>query len=211
MARYTGPVCRVCRREGMKLFLKGSRCYSEKCAIEKRNFVPGEHGRHVRRRSRIIGYGLQLREKQKVKRSYGILEGQFRRYFKLAERKKGITGELLLQFLERRLDNVIYQLGFASSRRQARQFTLHRHILVNGRRVNIPSYLLKKGDEVEIGSKSRKNVVILEALEEMAGREVPEWLSLDIENFKGQVLELPRRDEIKMPISESLIVELYSK
>lgn len=195
----------------MKLFLKGQRCYTEKCAIEKRNFVPGEHGKVRKVRTRIIGYGLQLREKQKVKRVYGILENQFRRYFQRAARMKGITGELLLQFLERRLDNIVYRLGFATSRRQARQLVRHGHILVNGRKVNIPSYLVVKGHEISLRPKSRNNLLIQAALDEVAGRDVPGWLSLDRENFRGQVLELPRRDEIKIPIEESLIVELYSK
>ncbi|MGH9341155.1 MAG: 30S ribosomal protein S4 [Acidobacteriota bacterium] len=211
MARYTGPVCRLCRRETMKLFLKGTRCYTEKCAIEKRNFVPGEHGRNVRMRSRVIGYGLQLREKQKVKRIYGVLEQQFRRYFEKSARRKGVTGELLLQYLERRLDNVCFRLGFAGSRKQARQLVLHRHVLVKGRRVNIPSYLVSKGDEIAIIPRSQKNPSILESLEDVAGRGVPDWLSLDREGLKGQVLELPRRDDIKIPLEESLIVELYSK
>lgn len=209
MARYTGPVCRLCRREGMKLFLKGQRCYSEKCAIEKRNFIPGEHGRTMR--TKTIGYGLQLREKQKVKRIYGVLENQFRRYFELAARRRGITGELLLQLLERRLDNIVYRLGFSSSRKQARQLVRHGHVLVNGRKVNIPSYHVNKGDEISIRPRDRDNLLLLAALDEVAGRGVPTWLTLDRENFKGQVLELPRRDEIKIPIEESLIVELYSK
>lgn len=209
MARYTGPVCRLCRREGMKLFLKGQRCYSGKCAIEKRNFVPGEHGRTMR--TKTIGYGLQLREKQKVKRIYGVLENQFRRYFELAARRRGITGELLLQLLERRLDNLVYRLGFSSSRKQARQLVRHGHVLVNGRKLDIPSYHVNKGDEISVRPKDRDNVQLLASLEEVAGRGVPSWLSLDRENFKGQVLELPRRDEINIPIEESLIVELYSK
>lgn len=209
MARYTGPVCRLCRREGMKLFLKGQRCYSGKCAIEKRNFVPGEHGRTMR--TKTIGYGLQLREKQKVKRIYGVLENQFRRYFELAARRRGITGELLLQLLERRLDNLVYRLGFSSSRKQARQLVRHGHVRVNGRKLDIPSYHVNKGDEISVRPKDRDNVQLLASLEEVAGRGVPSWLSLDRENFKGQVLELPRRDEINIPIEESLIVELYSK
>ncbi len=211
MARYTGPVCRLCRREGIKLFLKGQRCFTEKCAIEKRNFVPGEHGRNVRMRSKVIGYGLQLREKQKVKRIYGIVERQFRRYFEKAARRKGITGEMLLQLLERRLDNVVCRLGFAGSRRQARQLVRHGHIDVNGRRVTIPSYLLNRGDEVVVRDKSRKVPVIVNSLQEVPGRGVPSWLTLDADNFKGQVLELPRRADIAMPIEEQLIVELYSK
>ncbi len=211
MARYTGSVCRLCRREGVKLFLKGQRCFSEKCGIEKRNFVPGEHGRNVRMRRKLIGYGLQLREKQKVKRMYGVLEKQFRRYFEKAARKKGITGTLLMQLLERRLDNIIYRLGFASSRNQARQFVLHGHIQVNSRKVTIPSYLVSKGDEIAIRQKSQENILIEGNLEDVLGGGVPGWLELDGQNFKGQVLELPKREDITIPIEESLIVELYSK
>ena len=211
MARYTGPVCRLCRREGSKLFLKGQRCHSEKCAVDKRNFFPGEHGRLVRRRSQVIGYGLQLREKQKVKRIYGVLERQFRNYFKKSARMKGITGARLLQFLERRLDNIVYRLGFATSRNQARQLVRHGHVAVNGRRVNIPSFLVKKGDEIAVRQKSRKNVFIQGALESVSARTVPEWLELQPQEFKGQVLELPRREDISIPIEEQLIVELYSK
>lgn len=210
MARYTGPVCRLCRREGMKLFLKGQRCFTEKCAVEKRNFVPGEHGRIMRQR-KLIGYGLQLREKQKVKRMYGVLENQFRRYFKMAARRKGVTGTLLLQFLERRLDNVVYRIGFATSRNQARQLVRHGHVQVNGRKVNVPSFLCSKDDEISIREKSRKNPFILSSVESMAGRGVPSWLNLEGENLKGQVLELPSREDIQAPIEESLIVELYSK
>ncbi len=211
MARYTGPVCRLCRRETIKLFLKGQRCYSEKCAIDKRNFVPGQHGRTGRRRSQVTGYGAQLREKQKVKRIYGVLEKQFRNYFSKAARRKGITGELLLQFLERRLDNIVFRLGFATSRNQARQLVRHGHILVNGQRVNIPSFLVRKGDEVTVQQKSRKNVLIQGALDSVSGRGVPEWLQLRAEAFAGQVVELPRRQDIGLPIEEQLIVELYSK
>lgn len=210
MARYIGPVCRLCRREAMKLFLKGQRCFSEKCAIEKRNFVPGEHGRTMRQR-KLMGYGLQLREKQKVKRMYGVLESQFRRYFQMAERKKGVTGALLLQFLERRLDNVVFRLGFVTSRNQARQFVRHGHIAVNGRKVNIPSFLVSKDDEVSVREKSRKNPFLVASLEAAGGRGVPTWLHLDGKDFRGQVMELPNREEIQIPIEESLIVELYSK
>lgn len=213
MARYTGSVCRLCRREGMKLFLKGQRCYAEKCAIEKRNFFPGEHGhsRRARARPKAMGYGLQLREKQKVKRIYGVLENQFRSYFDRAARRRGITGEILLQFLERRLDNVVYRLGFAASRPQARQLVRHGHIQVNGRKVDVPSYLVAKGDEITVRPRSRDNVFIQSALEEVAGRGVPAWLGLEREEFRGRVLEIPHRQEIKIPIEESLIVELYSK
>ena len=211
MARYTGPVCRLCRREGMKLFLKGQRCFTEKCAIEQRNFVPGEQGRRSRFRRKILGYGMQLREKQKVKRMYGVLENQFRRYFEKAARMKGITGELLMQLLERRLDNIVYRLGFASSRRQARQLVRHGHVVLNGRKVNIPSCLVSKGDEISIREKSQDNVLIQSNMEETVGRGIPSWLELDGESFKGRVLELPRHEDIGMPIEESLIVELYSK
>ncbi|HSR70479.1 MAG TPA: 30S ribosomal protein S4 [Acidobacteriota bacterium] len=210
MARYSGPVCRLCRREGMKLFLKGQRCFTDKCAVEKRNFVPGEHGRTMRQR-KLMGYGLQLREKQKVKRIYGVLERQFRRYFEKAAQMKGITGVLLLQFLERRLDNTVFRLGFATSRNQARQLVRHGHIQVNGRKVNIPSFLVDVGDEISIREKSRTNPFILSAVEAIGGRGVPAWLSVDSDNFKGEVLDLPSREEIQAPIEESLIVELYSK
>ncbi len=195
----------------MKLFLKGQRCFSEKCAIEQRNFVPGEQGRRSRFRRKIMGYGLQLREKQKVKRMYGVLEKQFRRYFEKAARKKGITGALLMQSLEQRLDNVVFRLGFASSRSQARQWVRHGHVMLNGRKMSIPSCLVSKGDEISIREKSQKNVLILSNMEETIGRGVPGWLQLDGGNFKGQVLELPRQEDIGMPIEESLIVELYSK
>lgn len=211
MARYTGAACRLCRREGIKLFLKGQRCLTDKCAIDKRNFVPGEHGKSHFRRRQLIGYGQQLREKQKVKRMYGVLENQFRRYFRKAEITKGVTGEILLQLLERRLDNITFRMGFALSRPQARQFVLHGHILVNGKRVNIPSYQVKKGDEVSVLLKSRKNPLILSAVEGVSGRGLPEWLNLDRETLTGQVLELPSREPIGVPIEVSLIVELYSK
>src|ERR671914_37357 len=177
MARYIGPVCRLCRREAMKLFLKGERCYTEKCAIEKRNFPPGQHGKT--RKAKLAGYGLQLREKQKVKRIYGVLEDQFRRYFESAERTRGITGETLLQLLERRLDNVIYRLGLATSRPQARQLARHGHFTVDGRKVNIPSYSVKPGDVVAVRQSSRKAPAIVHALEEVKGRGVPEWLQFD--------------------------------
>ena len=211
MARYTGPVCRLCRREGGKLFLKGQRCFTDKCAVEKRNYAPGEHGRSFFRRRQVLGYGQQLREKQKTKRSYGVQERQFRRYFQKAARRKGVTGQLLLQMLERRLDSVVYRLGFGASRNQARQLVRHGHIRVNGRKVTIPSYLLKPGDEVAVRQKSRKNPLIIEAMEDVAGRGVPAWLTLERENFTGRVMELPNREEIKIPIEEQLIVELYSK
>jgi small subunit ribosomal protein S4 len=209
MARYIGPVCRLCRREGMKLFLKGERCYTEKCAIEKRNFAPGQHGKS--RKSKLVGYGVQLREKQKVKRIYGVLEDQFRRYFEQAERTRGITGETLLQLLERRLDSVAYRLGFATSRAQARQLVRHGHFDVNGRKVDIPSYSVKPGDVVGVRQRSRKNPVILHALEEVKGRGVPEWLSFDAEGMSAKVGSVPTREQINLPVQEQLIVELYSK
>ncbi len=209
MARYSGPVCRLCRREGMKLFLKGERCYTEKCAIEKRNFPPGQHGK--RRAAKLAGYGLQLREKQRVKRIYGVLEDQFRLYFESAERQRGITGEILLQLLERRLDNVVYRLGLATSRPQARELVRHGHFAVNGRNVNIPSFLVKAGDAVGVKARSQKNPTIQHAMEEVKGRGVPEWLQLQPERFEGRVVSLPTRAQINLPIQEQLIVELYSK
>ena len=209
MARYIGPVCRLCRREGMKLFLKGERCYTEKCAIEKRNFAPGQHGKS--RKSKLVGYGVQLREKQKVKRIYGVLEDQFRRYFEQAERTRGITGETLLQLLERRLDSVAYRLGFATSRAQARQLVRHGHFDVNGRKVDIPSDSVKPGDVVGVRQRSRKNPVILHALEEVKGRGVPEWLTFDGEGMSAKVGSVPTREQINLPVQEQLIVELYSK
>ena len=193
----------------MKLFLKGDRCFKEKCAIERRGYPPGQHG--TRRGRRAQGYGIQLREKQKVKRIYGVLERQFRIYFKNADRKKGITGENLLVSLERRLDNVVYSLGFAGSRAQARQFTRHGHVQVNGRKVTIPSYQVRPEDEVTIREKSRQNAFIRASVETARGRGVPEWLQLDPENYSGKVLRIPNREDIKLPIQEQLIVELYSR
>jgi small subunit ribosomal protein S4 len=209
MARYIGPVCRLCRREGIKLFLKGERCYTEKCAIEKRNFIPGQHGKA--RKSKIVGYGVQLREKQKVKRIYGVLEDQFRRYFEHAERTRGITGETLLQLLERRLDNVTYRLGLATSRSQARQLVRHGHLTVNGRKVDIPSFSVKPGDVVRLREKSWKNTAVVHALEEVKGRGVPEWLSFDAAAMSARVASVPTRQQINLPVQEQLIVELYSK
>jgi small subunit ribosomal protein S4 len=209
VARYTGPVCRLCRRERMKLFLKGDRCFKEKCAVERRNFPPGQHG--TRRGRRTLGYGLQLREKQKVKRIYGVLESQFRTYFEEADRRKGITGENLLVMLERRLDNVVYSLGFAASRAQARQLVRHGHVLVDGRKVSIPSYQVKANESVVVKEGSRKNPMIRSSVETARGRGVPEWLELDAENVSGRVLRLPSREDIKLPIQEQLIVELYSR
>ena len=209
MARYVGPVCRLCRRETMKLFLKGERCYGEKCAIDRRNVPPGEHGKG--RRAKLVGYGLQLREKQKVKRMYGVLEQQFRRYFEAADRKKGVTGETLLQLLEQRLDNVVYRLGFATSRPQARQLVRHGHFTVNGKRADIPSYSVRAGDLVAVRSGSMKNPAIIYATEEVKGRGIPEWLELDVEKLTGRLTAVPTREQINLPVQEQLIVELYSK
>ncbi len=209
MARYTGPVCRLCRRERMKLFLKGDRCFKEKCAVERRGYPPGQHG--TRRSRRVQGYGLQLREKQKVKRYYGLLENQFRTYFKEADRLRGITGENLLVLLERRLDNVVYSLGFASSRAQARQFVRHGHVLVDGAKVNVPSYRVRPGQKVAIKEDSRKNDFIRASVETARGRGVPEWLELDAESFTGTMMRVPTREDVKLPIQEQLIVELYSR
>jgi small subunit ribosomal protein S4 len=209
MARYIGPVCRLCRREGMKLFLKGERCYTDKCAIEKRNVPPGQHGRA--RKAKMAGYGVQLREKQKVKRTYGVLESQFRRYFEAADRQKGVTGELLLQMLERRLDNVVYRLGFATSRAQARQLVRHGHFLVNGKKVDIPSFAVRSGDSVAIRTGSAENPTIQHAMEEVKGRGIPEWLMLDSAALSGRISQLPTREQINLPVQEQLIVELYSK
>jgi small subunit ribosomal protein S4 len=208
LARYSESVCRLCRREGMKLFLKGDRCFKDKCAIERRNYPPGQHGR---RRSKLLGYGIQLREKQKVKRIYGLLESQFRLAFARAERRKGITGANLLEELERRLDNVVYALGFAASRAQARQLVLHGHVTVNGKKVSIPSYRVGKGQLVAIKERSRANEQIKASVETARARGVPAWLDLTPESFSGKVVELPKREDIKLPIQEQLIVELYSK
>ena len=209
MARYNGPVCRLCRREGMKLFLKGERCYTEKCAIEKRNMPPGQHGRL--RKAKMVGYAVQLREKQKVKRIYGVLEDQFRGYFEQAERTRGgITGETLLQLLERRLDNVVYRMGLGTSRAQARQLVRHGHFLVNGKKVDVPSYSLKSGDTVAVRETSRQNSTIMHATEEVKGRGIPEWLSLEGE-LGGKDVSKPTREQINLPVQEQLIVELYSK
>lgn len=208
MARHTESLCRLCRRENLKLFLKGERCYTEKCAFDRRNYPPGQHGQD---RKKFSAYGAQLREKQKVKRMYGVLENQFRNIFKEADRRKGITGEILLSLLERRLDSTIYRLGFANSRNEARQLVRHNHFLVNQSKVNIPSYLVKPGDVIELREKSKKVVRILEALEGVARRGVPQWLELDKEQMKGSVKGLPTREDITIPIQEKLIVELYSK
>jgi small subunit ribosomal protein S4 len=209
LARETGASCRLCRRENLKLFLKGDRCYGDKCAFERRPYAPGQHGQ--RRGGKFSDYQLQLREKQKVKRMYGLLENQFRRYYELAEKQKGITGTNLLLLLECRLDNVIYRMGFASSRDQARQIVRHNHISVNNRRVNIPSFQVRIGDMVEIQEKKRNIPVILESMETVARRGIPNWMEVDKEKFRGTLKALPNREDLTMPIQENLIVELYSK
>jgi len=208
VARYTGAVCRLCRREGLKLFLKGERCYTDKCAIERRNYPPGEHGQA---RPKFSEYSIQLREKQKLRRMYGILEGQFRRYFEMADRAKGVTGETLLQLLERRLDNIVYRVGFATSRSEARQLVRHGHFEVNGRKVDIPSYLVRAGDAVAVREGSRKVARIQESIELAQRRGVPDWLEVVPETFTGKVKTLPQRSDLTMPINEKLVVELYSK
>jgi small subunit ribosomal protein S4 len=208
LARYRESACRLCRREGLKLFLKGDRCYSEKCAFERRGYAPGEHGQIRKKHS---DYGVQLRAKQKLKRMYGLQEKQFRGYFEKADRQKGITGTNLLLFLERRLDNMVFRMGFANSRNEARQLVRHNHFLVSGKPVNIPSFLVKIGDDIQVREGSRKVERILEAVETVARRGVPPWLELDKENFKGTVRILPVRDELTMPVQEQLVVELYSK
>lgn len=208
MARYIDAVCRLCRREGTKLFLKGHRCLTDKCAIEKRNFAPGQHGKS--RRPKLVGYGLQLREKQKVRRFYGILEDQFRAYYEKAAASRGITGENLLSMLERRLDNVVYRLGLASSRAAARQLVRHGHILVAGRKVNIPAYQVVAGQEIAVRERSRKLAAVLRALD-MAGGRIPQWLEFSRETMTGRVVTLPRREDVNFDIKEQMIVELYSK
>jgi small subunit ribosomal protein S4 len=209
VARYTGASCRTCRRENLKLFLKGDRCYSDKCSFERRSYSPGQHGQN--RFRKVSDYAIQLREKQKVKHMYGMLEKQFRRYFHIADRAKGVTGENLLVMLERRLDNTIYRLGFASSRDQARQLIRHNHFILNGRKINIPSYFVKPGDVIELKEKSRKNAIIVDNLEGAARRGVPSWIELAPKSFQGTVKALPNREEVTLPIQEQLIVELYSK
>jgi small subunit ribosomal protein S4 len=209
LAKYTGAVCRICRRENLKLFLKGDRCYGEKCAFERRAYAPGQHGQ--RRTGKMSDYHLQLREKQKVRRIYGLLERQFRRYYYRAEKQKGVTGTNLLILLETRLDNIVFRMGFASSRNQARQLARHSHFLVNGKPVNIPSIQVKVGDVVEVKEGSRKVPAILEAVDTVVRRGIPNWLEVEKENFKGVVKALPKREELAMPIQEQLIIELYSK
>jgi len=208
LARYTGSVCRICRRENMKLYLKGDRCYSDKCAYERRSYPPGQHGQG---RGKLSGYGLQLREKQKIRRMYGILENQFKLYFKESDRQKGITGTNLLVLMERRLDNTIYRLGFANSRAQARQLVRHNHFLVNGKRVNIPSYLLRVGDVVAVREDSQQLSAINEAMEALPRRGLLPWLELDRAKFAGVFKSSPTREEMNLPVQEQLVVELYSK
>ncbi|MBI5047858.1 MAG: 30S ribosomal protein S4 [Deltaproteobacteria bacterium] len=208
MGRYIESVCKMCRREGMKLFFKGDRCYTDKCAFERRSYGPGQHGQG---RGKATAYAQQLREKQRLKRVYGLMERQFHGYFKKAERLRGITGENLLVLLERRLDNVIYRLGFADSRSDARQLIMHSHLLVNGKKVNIPAYLVKQGEVIEIKEKSRSKARFNEALETVERRGVPQWLELDKAHYKGIIKSLPRREDITIPVQEQFIVELYSR
>jgi small subunit ribosomal protein S4 len=208
MARYREPLCRICRRHGEKLFLKGDRCYTEKCSVERRKYPPGQHGQ---RRQKISDYGIQLREKQKVRDSYSVLEKQFRKYYTVAARKKGVTGETLLQLLETRLDNVVFRLGFAANRRQARQFVGHGYFTVNGRKASIPSYQVREGDVIEVVEKRRQLENLADSLSKAEARGIPEWVELDSANMKGKVLHTPSRDEIAIPAQEQLIVEFYSK
>ncbi|HMK61427.1 MAG TPA: 30S ribosomal protein S4 [Dissulfurispiraceae bacterium] len=208
MARYTGPLCRLCRREGEKLFLKGTRCHTEKCGVERRKYAPGQHGQS---RGKLSDYGLQLREKQKVRRIYGIMERQFRLYFEKASRMKGVTGEVLLQLLERRLDAAVFRMGFAANRREARQLVKHGHFLVNGRSSDIPSHLLRPGDAVAVKESSRENATIAESLSVAEHRGIPDWIQFDAAALKGTFVRVPTRDEIQLPVQEQLIVELYSK
>jgi small subunit ribosomal protein S4 len=210
LARYSGPVCRLCRREGMKLFLKGERCHSEKCAIEKRNFAPGQHGKD--KKTKIVGYGLQLREKQKARRYYRVLEGQFRNLYEKAVNQKGITGELMLGMLERRFDNVLYRMGLATSRAQGRQLVRHGHFNINGRKVDIPSYTVKPGDVIEVRQSSRENAAILSARDATAHTPSPSWLEVDRDALRARVTQQPKREElVQIQLNEQLIVELYSK
>ncbi len=211
MARYSGPVCKLCRREGAKLFLKGDRCFTAKCAFEKRSYPPGMHGRRARFRRKTTDFGTQLREKQKARRIYGVMERQFRRYFRIAERRKGVTGANLLQALESRLDNVVHRLGFASSRAQARQLVRHGHFDVNGTKTDVPSYLVKPGDQISVRARSKTNAYFQAVAQEMEHRFVPEWLSVDANSLSGRVLALPTREEIEAPLNEQLITEYYSR
>ena len=208
MARYTGPVCRLCRREGQKLYLKGERCYTDKCSVGRRSYAPGQHGQGSKK---VSEYGLQLRAKQATRRYYGVLEGQFRHYYELAEKREGKTGEQLLAILETRLDNVIYRLGFASSRPEARQLVLHNHFSVNGKKVNIPSYLVNVGDVITINEKSRNSSKIKAVIEANASHPTPKWLEVNREQMQGKVIAEPTREDIDLAVEETLIVELYSK
>jgi len=208
MAKYTGPLCRICRREGEKLFLKGDRCYTDKCGVERRKYAPGLHGQS---KKKLSDYGVQLREKQKVKNSYSVLERQFKKYFYMAERMKGITGSNLLQLLERRFDNVVYRLGFASNRRQARQLIGHGHFTINGRRITIPSYLVRIGDIISPVEGSRELAIIQESAQKAEHRGFPAWVEMDVNNLRGKILHFPTREEVPLPVQEQLIVELYSK
>jgi len=208
MARYIGALCRICRREGEKLFLKGDRCYTEKCAVERRKYPPGEHGQGFKK---LSDYGIQLREKQKLRKMYGVLERQFRRYFHAAERKKGVTGEVLLQLIESRLDTMVFRMGFAPNRRRARQIVGHGHIQVNGRATNLPSYQVKKGDVIEVKAASRDIPEIIDSLSKSEYRGIPGWVEVDNASFRGTVVHIPSRDEIQLPVQEQLVVELYSK
>lgn len=212
MARHTGPVCKLCRREGEKLFLKGDRCFTAKCAFDRRSYAPGMHGRRrARFRRKTTDFGTQLREKQKARRIYSVMERQFRRYFREAERRKGLTGANLLQILESRLDNIVYRLGFAGSRAQARQLVRHGHFDVNGGKTDIPSYLVKPGDEISVRTKSKDNAYFKNVVQEMEHRFPPEWLSVDVNALSGRVLALPTREEIEAPLNEQLIIEYYSR
>lgn len=208
MARYTGPVCRLCRREGEKLFLKGDRCYTEKCAVDRRSYPPGQHGQG---RHKVSEYGLHLREKQKLRRIYGVLERQFERYYDRASRQKGITGENLLRILELRLDNIVYRMGFAASRSQARQLVLHEHISVNGQKVDIPSYEVGVGDVISVRGNSRNMQLVKENVEAAQGRSVPEWLEVNLEQMEGKILAVPTREQMDIAVQEHLIVEFYSR
>jgi small subunit ribosomal protein S4 len=208
VARYIGAVCRICRREGDKLFLKGDRCYTEKCAVERRKYPPGQHGQSHKK---ISDYGFQLREKQKVRKTYGLQEKQFRRYFANAESKKGVTGEVLFQLIESRLDSVVYRMGFAPNRRRARQMVSHGHIYVNGKKVNIPSYTVSVGDVIEVRESSREIPEVIDSIARSEHRGIPAWVEVDTANLKGKFLRIPSRDEIQLPVQEQLIVELYSK
>ncbi|MFH1458227.1 MAG: 30S ribosomal protein S4 [Candidatus Omnitrophota bacterium] len=211
MGRYIDPVCRLCRREGEKLFLKGTKCSTEKCPASRRAYAPGQHGQSKSRRTKLSNYGLQLREKQKVRRMYGVLEKQFRKYFKIASKTKGVTGKVLLQLLERRLDNVVFRMGLATSRTAARQIVRHNQIYVNSKRVNIPSYLVAQGDVIQAKTKEKASVKIKDFLEASKERSVPSWIDFNRNEWSAKVVRLPEKDDIQLPIQEQLIVELYSK